>query len=69
MKKAFMDIQSRTIENTDLWSKFEDVRDKRKQALHPYIRKIGEQEARATIDKVIQLISWMQKMPQKPTTN
>jgi hypothetical protein len=61
MSSDFKEIVGKSLEedNKDLWDKFQYVRNKRKNAVHPYISQISESDASLTISNILAIINWI----------
>jgi hypothetical protein len=63
MSSDFKEIVGKSLEedNKDLWDKFQYARNKRKNAVHPYISQISESDASLTISNILMVINWIKK--------
>jgi hypothetical protein len=59
----FKEIVGKSLEDDDkdLWQKFENAREKRKNAVHPYISKLTEEDAVKVISNILEIINWMKR--------
>lgn len=56
----FVDIGKKSLEDSpDLLEKFKNARDVRKNAIHPRIKKLKDDEARQTIETMMQIANWI----------
>jgi hypothetical protein len=60
---GFKEIVGKSQEDDDknLWQKFEDVREKRKSAVHPYISQLNEEDAINVISNILEIINWIKR--------
>ena len=63
MTSDFKEIVGKSLkeDDEDLWKKFQCTRDKRKNAVHPYISQISESDAFLTISNILEIIKWIRK--------
>jgi len=60
MDKAFLETQKRSLKDNEiLWKKFDESRRIRKNALHPFTKKLSEKEAFETMLKILEVIRWV----------
>lgn len=59
MSKDFEAIDGRCFKSSNLWKKFEVVRTRRKNVIHPYTTELDEQTALQTIKDVMEIIDWI----------
>jgi hypothetical protein len=61
MEKSFEIVDGRSFkEQQDLWTKFNDVRNTRKLAIHSFTKRISGEEAKKVLDYIIEVINWIQ---------
>jgi hypothetical protein len=63
MTSDFKEIVGKSLEedDKDLLKKFQYARNKRKNAVHPYISQISESDAFLTISNILEIIKWIRK--------
>jgi hypothetical protein len=63
MTSDFKEIVGKSLEedDKDLWKKFEDARRKRKNAVHPYISQLNEEDAGKVISNILEIINWIER--------
>jgi len=59
----FKDVIGKSLgsDDKDLWEKFVYARNKRKNAVHPYISQITEDDAYKTISHILEVMNWIKK--------
>jgi hypothetical protein len=60
---GFKEIVGKSLEDDDknLWQKFEDAREKRKSAVHPYISQLTQEDAVKVISNIREIIDWIKR--------
>lgn len=63
MTSDFKEIVGKSLEedDKDLWKKFEHARGKRKNAVHPYISQLSEEDAVRVISNILEIIDWIKR--------
>lgn len=60
LTEDFKSITGRSLEdNSELWTRFNDARLKRKTTLHPYVGKLSEDVARKAIIDILNVLNWV----------
>jgi len=54
------EIVGRSLEEEpELWIEFKDARDKRKNTIHPHVKRLTEDEARTTMISLVKIMNWV----------